>query len=603
MGHLVNIIGQRVGKRRQFWSQNVSFFYNKKMLKKMTILFSYLNLLLKSFSRYLRKIYNIPFANMKHGYNLRGVEGKRNFIISYNIFDYFERFHSFPGRYWRRFAPQHKGILRRRYKGEIKWFKKDKKRGAKISELELQDQFALYLETTKTTLIFPTYPLWIVPKAFKQYEVRKDSNEGPLGKKAIRDTNTNNFIKAQTNVNRDNNPVLEGNGPKVGILKRRKLLGKSKSGKLSWVWRLKLLEKGNFGWKKVRSVCFIKAPNRRNKIQNYHLFVELLRSTKTFLHGFPTRLYSLKRLVSRYLLTKVLMKKMRHRKPKPTWLEMKRHVMGIYPIDELHVLDDYFGGYNGKRYNFNYNQFELYPNPHGKEDDFLRKVVENEFIEGIAELGFAKLALEKLHDYIYIFKQIYKKLVKRNTGVHFRERPFRDKGLKAANMRAVFDKLGLGLSFYVRSFSIKLRLFYKVVSDFWIYIFSCFFSGLFDRIINRYNFTKLTLMFVIHNYMISAESIVNYAVREIKKGFSVRFAMKEVVKGLRILKRRGIFSGYKICFAGKFSRKQVAVYSWKQAGPISMGTVDSSIGFAVREFVAKFGMCAIKLWLQYRKNK
>jgi len=92
VGHLAKPAGRRLGGSvNLFWSENFSFFYNKKKYKKTLILFRYLNIVFCVFQKYLRRIGYYRLLSTQHVYNIGGLSSEV-LRIDFSFFDYFNMF-------------------------------------------------------------------------------------------------------------------------------------------------------------------------------------------------------------------------------------------------------------------------------------------------------------------------------------------------------------------------------------------------------------------------------------------------------------------------------------------------------------------------------
>lgn len=94
---------------------------------------------------------------------------------------------------------------------------------------------------------------------------------------------------------------------------------------------------------------------------------------------------------------------------------------------------------------------------------------------------------------------------------------------------------------------------------------------------------------------ISAAMIVNYMILKLKQGFNLNFVLKSVRRSLKSFLRNA--SGYKLCLAGRFTRKQIATYRWVKFGDLSLNQQTSGIDYAQSSGISKFGLFGIKFWV------
>lgn len=97
---------------------------------------------------------------------------------------------------------------------------------------------------------------------------------------------------------------------------------------------------------------------------------------------------------------------------------------------------------------------------------------------------------------------------------------------------------------------------------------------------------------------VNASIIVKYIIRKLVKGFPINLLFKNIIRGLSQL---NFLIGFKLCFSGRFTRNEIATYRWSSVGLLKFNMQDSFIDFAFSEYISKFGICGIKLWLVLKK--
>jgi hypothetical protein len=74
------------------------------------------------------------------------------------------------------------------------------------------------------------------------------------------------------------------------------------------------------------------------------------------------------------------------------------------------------------------------------------------------------------------------------------------------------------------------------------------------------------------------------------------------VKDLNIRLKKQVILGYKIVCSGRFTRKQIATYSWIKQGALGFNKFSNHIKYSESSIKLKYGLCGVKVWLNLGQN-
>jgi hypothetical protein len=94
---------------------------------------------------------------------------------------------------------------------------------------------------------------------------------------------------------------------------------------------------------------------------------------------------------------------------------------------------------------------------------------------------------------------------------------------------------------------------------------------------------------------VTASMVSRYIVLKLQQGFSLAFIVKTVKRTLRRFFTQA--SGYKICLSGRFTRKQIATYTWFKTGSVALNQRVSGVDYVQDLGFSRFGVFGIKLWV------
>jgi len=156
----------------------------------------------------------------------------------------------------------------------------------------------------------------------------------------------------------------------------------------------------------------------------------------------------------------------------------------------------------------------------------------------------------------------------------------------------------------------KNEEFYDKIEKFYLKIFLSslywyLLSNSLSFFLKKLNFSNDLFYFNIYNLDfldLSVQNISNYIAIQIRKKFSLNWVLKPILKDLSIKINNGKILGYKIICSGRFTRKQRATYRWMSEGLLKLNTVSNLIKYNFVKVRLKYGVCGVKVWLNYGLN-
>lgn len=98
---------------------------------------------------------------------------------------------------------------------------------------------------------------------------------------------------------------------------------------------------------------------------------------------------------------------------------------------------------------------------------------------------------------------------------------------------------------------------------------------------------------------IKSSFISRFFARRLSFGFDLNRVIFPIVLDLSELIESGQSSlkGFRISCSGRFTKTQMASYSWEKFGPVPLNNFNCSVDYALSQVCMKYGMCGIKVWL------
>lgn len=121
----------------------------------------------------------------------------------------------------------------------------------------------------------------------------------------------------------------------------------------------------------------------------------------------------------------------------------------------------------------------------------------------------------------------------------------------------------------------------------------------------KLNNNKDIFFFNIYNLTfadITVDSITKYISVKLQKKFSLKWILSPILRDLATRIKIKTFLGFKLVCSGRFTRKQIATYTWYKKGSLQFNTVSSLIKYSEVRTRLKYGLCGIKLWVNYGNN-
>jgi hypothetical protein len=115
---------------------------------------------------------------------------------------------------------------------------------------------------------------------------------------------------------------------------------------------------------------------------------------------------------------------------------------------------------------------------------------------------------------------------------------------------------------------------------------------------SNFNFNFFNLNFA----KLTPNIISNYISWKLTQKHRLAWVLQSIIKDLSWRVDSGIIGGYKILTSGRFTRKQIATYSWVKGGQLPLNQLTKLIKFSVSSVRLKYGVCGIKVWINYNNN-
>lgn len=201
----------------------------------------------------------------------------------------------------------------------------------------------------------------------------------------------------------------------------------------------------------------------------------------------------------------------------------------------------------------------------------------------------------RLQDKVFINFYYYNAGLEEKT-YHFQVLFFKNILLKRNNLNKKIDIMS----------SIKIKGLYK-------YIIKILISNLYWYLLNKslsfylkkLNITNHFYYFNIYslNFLnITTEIISSYIALKLQSRNSLDWILQPILKDLSKKIKQGVFLGYKIVCSGRFTRKQIATYIWMKKGAVPLNSLSNIIKYSESKVRLKYGLCGIKVWLNYGYN-
>lgn len=122
--------------------------------------------------------------------------------------------------------------------------------------------------------------------------------------------------------------------------------------------------------------------------------------------------------------------------------------------------------------------------------------------------------------------------------------------------------------------------------------------NIFDSVSEKVIFNVYNLSFL----NITSNVISTYITLKLQQKYSLNWILRPVIKDLTSKVRKRLILGFKIVCSGRFTRKQIATYSWNKFGSLKISSFSSLVKYSESCVRLKYGLCGIKVWLNYGSN-
>ena len=140
-----------------------------------------------------------------------------------------------------------------------------------------------------------------------------------------------------------------------------------------------------------------------------------------------------------------------------------------------------------------------------------------------------------------------------------------------------------------------------VISNLYWYLINkslSFFLSKLNHNSDTYYFNTYSLDF----FNVTTDIIATYISLKLQQRYSLNWVLRPILKDLTSKMKSKVFSGYKIVCSGRFTRKQIATYMWMKQGSLQLNNFSSLVKYSQASIKLKYGLCGIKVWLNYGFN-
>ena len=153
------------------------------------------------------------------------------------------------------------------------------------------------------------------------------------------------------------------------------------------------------------------------------------------------------------------------------------------------------------------------------------------------------------------------------------------------------------------SLKISVNFLYKIVLSFFWEIFQKKINFFLNKANNISGLIFKLNIYYSSRDLVSPTLITQNIIRRLNSGFSLPQVINPTVWDLERKLKDSFISGYKLLYAGRFTRKQIATFSWTTRGYLMFNTKTALLDYSCDRTDLKYGTCGIKLWLTYRNKK
>ncbi len=103
-------------------------------------------------------------------------------------------------------------------------------------------------------------------------------------------------------------------------------------------------------------------------------------------------------------------------------------------------------------------------------------------------------------------------------------------------------------------------------------------------------------------FSVTSNVLGTYISLKLKQNFSLDWVLRPIIKDLNIRLKNQVILGYKIVCSGRFTRKQIATYTWMKQGALGFNKFSNHIKYSESSIKLKYGLCGVKIWLNFGAN-
>lgn len=100
----------------------------------------------------------------------------------------------------------------------------------------------------------------------------------------------------------------------------------------------------------------------------------------------------------------------------------------------------------------------------------------------------------------------------------------------------------------------------------------------------------------------TAKNFIEYLINKVKIGYGFAEVFMHAKRCLNLFLYLHNIGGYKVCFAGRFSRKQIATYRWDKEGSVPYSDMGESIDYSFGWDKTRHGVYSMKVWLKIKNR-
>lgn len=115
--------------------------------------------------------------------------------------------------------------------------------------------------------------------------------------------------------------------------------------------------------------------------------------------------------------------------------------------------------------------------------------------------------------------------------------------------------------------------------------------------LNGFRKVKINLNTHDDAYYSNAQVSAEYTSAKLRKGYGLQQIVGYTKRCLSFSRSIGKINGYRFCFAGRFTKRQIATYRWERHGRTGINTKFEQIDYGQGIRIGKYGMYILRIWL------